>query len=272
MVVRDLEPRLPAVDHEVVREPERRPAPVAKDPARLDLGGHLLAPAGDPHLVAAGAAVDRLLDDAALLEAEGAVEDRGPRAERALAGVGFSGRPGGGARAPTRAPSRARSAGRAAGPVALRAAAPGCARLHVPMVSDAAPRPAAAAVAAGRLPGTPDRRKIRTWAPRRGLLYLLVVALRSASAGPLWPRAPRLSAGRWRARPGDPTVVFLGDSITHGSPAAAERGVPAPAGPGAGCPRHQRRHLGRHDGRRAPAARAGRAGPPAPRWSWWSSA
>ena len=51
--------------------------------------------------------------------------------------------------------------------------------------------------------------------PRRGLLYLLVVALAIGVGWAVWPRAPRLSPGAG-APAGDPTVVFLGDSITHG--------------------------------------------------------
>lgn len=50
---------------------------------------------------------------------------------------------------------------------------------------------------------------------RRGLVSLLVVALAIGVGWAVWPRAPRWSPDAG-APAGGPTVVFLGDSITHG--------------------------------------------------------
>ena len=185
---------------------------------------------------------------------------RGPRAERALADVGFSAGPAGARERPReRHPEHGPPAEHGAGALRPRAGLRG---LHVPMVSDAAPRPPRGRRrSVARNPGSPQDSDV---GPRRGLLYLLVVALAIGVGWAVWPRAPRLSPGAG-ARAGDPTVVFLGDSITHGHRLSSSLAFPHRLGQALGCPRHQCRHLGGHDGRRAPAARAGRARPPTPR-------
>jgi acyl-CoA thioesterase-1 len=65
------------------------------------------------------------------------------------------------------------------------------------------------------LPESPNRRKIGGVSSRRRAALLLVALLLIGAAWALWPRAERRSP-RAAAPPAGSTVVFLGDSITHG--------------------------------------------------------
>ena len=77
----------------------------------------------------------------------------------------------------------------------------------------------------------------------------------------LWPEARHRSAGVG-APPGGSTVVFLGDSITHGHRLPADVAFPHRVGQALGIPVVNAGISGRHDRGRAGAPRPGRAGSP----------